>query len=530
MSISTYIDGLFSEWDSAQSPGMIVAVARGDEDLHRGAYGMADLAHGIPMDFRSVTRIASQSKQFTTLLMLMLEEEGLLALDDDIRDHLGYLPDYGTRVTIRHLANNTSGLRDILDMMIIGGTPITAPSSRDFARRTASRSAALNFAPGTDLLYSNTNFLLLTEILEAASGQSFDSLLAERLTEPLGMEDTRLMVRDDAILPRLAVHHRRGPDGGWLRAAWGIAIGGEGGLVSTGDDMLRWLRHLARPTICDPALIARMEASGATINGVPSPYGFGLMSGFSGGHRCVGHGGWISGSRSLSLRFPESDLAISILSNHDDFSPVVMMEKIAAHVLGAKGAKNATHPAPLRAGTYRQADGDGLFIIEAGDDRQSLTTGMGTAPLVESPEGRWVPQSSLPPFQLSAGERGAIVTEHFARETAFRPAEPGTAPALQEGAFYTSETEGLSATLSRFGDEWRLRLQSTDDASLLRLQHRDGTLFTVHPADSDTHDQWRFAPWVLPWLFTVRIDKDRLVINSDRTRNLVLPAAEAAGA
>ncbi|EKF20014.1 serine hydrolase domain-containing protein [Nitratireductor pacificus] len=524
MSISTYIDGLFSEWNNAQSPGMIVAVARGDEDLHRGAYGMADLAHAVPMDFRTVTRIASQSKQFTTLLTLMLEQDGLLSLDDDIRDHLDYLPDYGARVTVRHLANNTSGLRDILDMMIIGGTPITAPSSRDLARRTASRSAALNFAPGTELLYSNTNFLFLTEILEKVSGQRFETLLAERLTGPLGMDDTRLMVRDDAILPRLAVHHRRGPDGGWLRAAWGIAIGGEGGLVSSGDDMLRWLRHLARPTVCDPALIARMEAPSATIHGLPSPYGFGLMSAVCAGHRCIGHGGWISGSRSQSLRFPDQDIAISILSNHDDFSPVVLMEKIAAHVLGDRSTRAATRPAALSPGAYRQADGDEIFIIDDGDRQQSLTTGMGSAPLVESPEGRWVPHSSMPPFELSAGKDGTVVTEHFARQRVFRPAGAGAPQTLKDGAAYASATEGLSATLERNGDGWRLRLDSAGDASLLRLEHRDGTLFTAHPAETDPHDQWRFAPWVLPWLFTVRIEPDRLVINSDRTRNLVLDA------
>ncbi|WP_295812504.1 serine hydrolase [uncultured Nitratireductor sp.] len=526
MNLSSFIDDLCAEWNGERSPGVIVAVARGDEDIHRGAYGMADLAHGCPLTFRSVLRIASQSKQFTTLLTLMLETEGRLSLDDDIHDYLDYLPDYGTRITLRHLATNTSGLRDILDRMIIGGTPITAPSSRNFARRVASRSAQLNFAPGEDLLYSNTNFLFLTEILEAVSGRSFEALLAERITGPLGMSDTRLMVRDDEILPRLAAHHRRGPDGNWLRSAWGIAIGGEGGLVSTADDMLRWLRHLSRPTICDPALIERMERSGATINGTRSPYGIGLIANRICGHPSVGHGGWIAGSRSLSVRFPEADLSMAILSNHDDFSPLDLMEKIAVHILGDARKMPAARPQELPNGVYRQADGDEIFIVEAGADGQVLTTGMGSAPLAETEDGRFEPQSALPPFRLSMGEGGIIKAERFGRTLSFRRADPGVEdpPTMRADAAYACKTEGLWATLNLSGEEWQLRLESRDGASLLKLKRISGDLYTAHPVDDAIHDQWRFAPWVLPWLFTVRVSDGALVINSDRTKNLTLPA------
>lgn len=114
---------------------------------------------------RSVVRIASQSKQFTTWLLLALEREGRLSLQDDVRTHLPWLPDYGRTITLHHSASNTSGLRDILEMMTIGGVPILAPSSRQYACDVVGRQSELNFEPGYDLLYSNSNFLLLSEIL-----------------------------------------------------------------------------------------------------------------------------------------------------------------------------------------------------------------------------------------------------------------------------------------------------------------------------------------------------------------------------
>jgi D-aminopeptidase len=505
-------------WNSEASPGMMIAVLSGGEVVHEAAYGMADLANGIPLSSRSVVRIASQSKQFTTWLLLMLEREGRLSLQDDARTHLPWLPEYGTTITLHHLASNTSGLRDILEMMTIGGVPILSPSSRQYARDVVGRQSELNFEPGYDLLYSNSNFLLLSEILEKVSGLSFNELLKERITGPLGMHDTALMPRDDAILPRLAVHHRRGPDGNWLKAAWGIAIGGEGGMVSTLADMIIWQQNLRQPKIGDPRMIARMEDAGVMINGVPSPYGYGLVRDGD----AVGHGGWIAGARSESVRFKDADLGLVILANHDDCAPYVLARTIARDLLDtAKETREQKFDLP--AGTYRDEDGDDAFQIELRQSQPYLVMNMGGAPLLPAGDGSWQPQASIPAFALKPDIGGGLSATRFGRTRRFIPVAP-TAIQIDRftGRRFEAKSGAFHGETRKVGSELYLSLSSPEGTQRVKLIAYGDDFFFAHPVSSEVHDQWRVCPWVLPWLFTVRITADRMIINSDRTKRLIL--------
>ncbi|QEN86380.1 beta-lactamase family protein [Labrys sp. KNU-23] len=521
------IDALFAPFANEASPGFMVTVTLGDDVVYQRCAGMADLAHGIALSPTSVVRIASQSKQFTVLLALMLEAEGKLSLGDDVHDHCPWLPAYDQPITLRHLAANTSGLRDILDTMILAGIPILAPSSRATARAIVARQKGLNFPPDTDLLYSNSNFLLLSEILEQVSGLSFDDLLRERITGPLGMHDTRLMARDDEIYPRLATPHRRGPGGCWLKAAWGIAIGGEGGLVSTLQDMLAWQANLRRPKVGDTTMIARMEAPGALINGIASPYGLGLVASRHRGLRCVGHSGWIAGSRSESIRIPERDLGIVLLANHDDFSPYALTRRIADVVLDLEGGP-ALSPSAIalltaRAGTYREDGTSALLRIASEGGTPSLVSSMGASELEEVAQGRFRPRAGLAPYDLLIQADGSIETEKFGRRRRFRRVEtvPSDRSVLPAGR-YRDESSGLEARFHHHANGPGLRLSSPFGTLDLGLEPCDRDLFLAHPASRETHDAWRAAPWELPWLFSVRCLEDAIILNSDRSADIVL--------
>ncbi|WP_052121164.1 serine hydrolase domain-containing protein, partial [Inquilinus limosus] len=413
--LNARIDGLFARWAHPDSPGAAVSVTRHGREIHRGFYGMADLAHAVPIDARTVIRIGSQTKQFTVLLALMLEAEGKLSMEDDVRRHLPWLPAYPQTVTLRHLAANVGGLRDFLEIMMLGGLPLGAPSTRAGARRIIGRHGGVNFRPGTDLIYCNTGFFLLSEIIEQVSGQSFNQLLEERITGPLGMRDTRLMRWDSEILPRLADHHGRGPDGGWHKAQWGVVLGGEGGMVSTLEDMTAWLANLDAPKVGTPEMLARMSAPGAVIDGIPSPYGLGLVTCRYRGLASIGHGGGVAGGRSESVRFPEAGIGIVILGNTDDMGPFSLARRILDLVLGHEPgpprAKGAADRLARAAGLYRAEDGDDVFGIAVKDGEPVVVSNMGGGlPIEQTGEDSFMPERGIVPLEFTPRADGDIDT------------------------------------------------------------------------------------------------------------------------
>ena len=389
-------DKLFRTSAGTGSPGAVVAVTRNGKEILRAAYGMADIAHGIPLDAHSVIRIGSQSKQFTVLMTLMIAAEGKLSLDDEVNRYLPWLPKYPAPVTLRHVATNTSGLREFLEVLAFAGIPITSDSTRETARRVIARHADFNFPPGAAMIYCNTGFFLLSEIIEAVAGKSFNELLAERITGPLGMADTRLMPRDSQILPRLAMHHTRGADGNWHRAQWGVTLGGEGGMVSTLEDMLIWQANLANPRVGTPEMYQWMATPAVYHNGTTALYAGGLISAPYRGLACVGHGGGVAGGRSQSMRFPNEGLGIVILGNRDDILPFSLSRRIADAELGAQ-MTDARNPADWErlaaaAGLYRHEGGDDLFGIVIEDGEPVFGTSMGAAGIEQIGPNKFAPE------------------------------------------------------------------------------------------------------------------------------------------
>lgn len=520
------LDALVATTASPMAPGLAVAVLHKGEVLYKRVSGLANLTHDTPLTDRSVMRIASQSKQITVMMILMLEAEGKLSLADDIRSHFPWLPDWGHRVTIGHLASNTSGIRDILDSMIMAGMPITAPSSRTAAKAIVARQRELNFAPSSDILYSNSNFLLLSELIEQITGQSFNEALTRYITNPLGMEDTRLMVRDDEIYPRLADHHRRGPKGEWLKSAWGIAIGGEGGIVSTLSDMILWQQNLLRPKVGTAAMVERMSQSYVTINGVASPYGLGLVNTQHRGVPLVGHGGWIAGSRSESFRVPSKDLAIIVLSNHDDFSSFGLARDMLDIVIGREPEEliSSEGIAALKTvhGSWRSDEGGFLFRLEEAEGLPVMVGSMGVSALEEINPGIFRARGALPSFSFSITPNGTIMTEKLGRTSCYHKIAEADAIIGDPTGIYESDETGIVAKIDKSDQSCLMQISSPFGAAFLQLETCDKDMFFAHPAGRDLHDAWRAAPWILPWLYTVRITDDGLVFNSDRGRDVIL--------
>ncbi|OWK20065.1 hypothetical protein AJ88_35840 [Mesorhizobium amorphae CCBAU 01583] len=210
------------------------------------------------------------------------------------------------------------------------------------------------------MTYSNAGFFMLSEIIEQIEGATFNEVLRKRITGPLGMYDTSLILRDGSVMKRLAAHYTKRADG-WVHLGWGVEFGGEGGLVSTLDDMVIWQQNLIDPMVGTAEMYRRMATPCVFDNGATGFYGLGLETDVYRGRRAVGHGGSVAGGKSESMRFVDDGLGIIIIANNDQVATFAVARRIADIYFG-----NAV-PAPieLAPGRYRQEGGADVFEIVA---------------------------------------------------------------------------------------------------------------------------------------------------------------------
>lgn len=318
---SALVDQLFARWSSPDTPGAAVAVARGGEVLHVGTYGVRDVDGGDPITRDTVFYIASTSKQFTAACILDLAERGGISLADDVRDYIPELPDYGEKITLRHLLTHRSGLRDFLELMLFAGWELDDQDDPQRALELICRQKRLNFPPGSDFGYSNTGYFLLSEIVRRVSGSSLREYAQEHVFAPLGMNSS--VFKDDAEqeVPRLAVGHELARSGYRARHTR-FALVGSGGLYSTLDDLLAWQANFSTGAWGEELLREMQTPPTLRPDQGRSPelgrYGYGLMLRDYKGLPVVMHPGGSFGYQANLVRFPEQDLSIVVLANSSD--------------------------------------------------------------------------------------------------------------------------------------------------------------------------------------------------------------------
>jgi CubicO group peptidase (beta-lactamase class C family) len=367
------IEALFAGWDKPDRPGAAVGVARGGETIFRRGFGMASIEQGTPIGPDTAFRVASVTKQFCCLAALMLVRDGKLGLDDDVRRHWPALPRYGRTITIRHLMHNASGLRDYMTMMPLCGYWFDRMTTHDEIDAMIGRQRAINFQPGSRFLYSNSNFVLISRIVEKLAGKPLGALLEERVFRPLGMTRTRLATDPWTVEPGLAAAHLRLSDGRLVHPSIGTQMTGDAALISTVNDLLRWADAFAR----GPAGLRRLMGELATLepftNGTPNDYAFGLEAGVYRGLETFGHGGLLPGYRTEIMRVPAVDLAVVVIANVDAIDPYVMARRIMDIALEGD-ARMAAVPAPPRLTPFV-----GRWIDEAGGVVMTISAAQGAA-------------------------------------------------------------------------------------------------------------------------------------------------------
>lgn len=326
------LDRVFAAWSSKDGPGCSVAASQNGKTVYEAGYGAANLETDAPITPASIFHAASVSKQFTAMAVMLLAKEGKLSLDADIRTYLPELPDYGNRITIRHLLTHTSGLRDQWDLLALARgrfeeDRITEADVLDIV----SRQKSLNFVPGTEYLYSNTGYTLAAIIVGRVAGKSLRVFADERIFKPLGM--TRTHFHDDytmLVKGRTSAYTRYDNDKQWHVTIPNFDTYGATSLFTTVGDLLKWQENFRRPVVGDEALLKQMQTSAVLANGDTSGYGLGLAIGQQRGMLLVGHGGADAGYRSYTGRFPEHAFAIAVLCNAASADPGGLAANVSA--------------------------------------------------------------------------------------------------------------------------------------------------------------------------------------------------------
>ena len=356
------VDSIFSRFTTT-TPGCAVGASRHGRTVLAKAYGLSNLEYDVPLTPESIIEAGSVAKQFTAAAVLLLAQQGKLSLDDQVRKHIPELPDYGASLTIRHMINHTSGLRDWGTVAAVEGWPRGSRAhTHDHVLDIVARQRALNFPPGSEYLYSNTGYNLLAIIVQRVSGRSFADFTRTEIFEPLGM--TRTSWRDDytRVVKGRATAYSPTRNGFRLNMPF-ENVHGNGGLLTTVEDLLRWSANFDRGQVGGPALLREQLRQGRLTNGREIEYAAGLSVSRYRGVAEVSHSGATAGYRAFLTRYPEHGLAIAVLCNHGGAPAATLAHRVADLYLGSvvmdPAAPKAVTLAPsvlsARAGLYRNA-------------------------------------------------------------------------------------------------------------------------------------------------------------------------------
>src|SRR5580698_5688390 len=206
------VDQIFSVYDKPGSPGCSLGVIRDGDFAYRKAYGSANLELGVPLSPQSVFYMGSVSKQFTAASVILAAEQGYLSLDDDVHKYLPELPDYGHQITLRQMLHQTSGFRDMFDLISLSGGNAAEISSSDILRLIV-RQKSLNNVPGAEWIYSNSNYFLLAQVIQRATKKSLAQFAAQNIFQPLGMTHTLFYDDNTLVFPNRVAAYAPGKSG-----------------------------------------------------------------------------------------------------------------------------------------------------------------------------------------------------------------------------------------------------------------------------------------------------------------------------
>ncbi len=507
------IDQLFNRWGT-QTPGGVLLVSRGGRILYEKAFGLSDLEHNVINTSETVFEAGSVSKQFTAAAVLMLVQQGKIGLQDDIRKYFPDLPDYGEPITVEDLLHHTSGLRDWGVVASFGGWPRgTRVYNPAHVKDIIWRQKGINFKPGDEYSYSNSNYNMLTFLVEKVSGISHQVFTQEYIFKPLGMSHTKWRSNYREVIPNRAIAYSAGLTGYILNMPFENTFG-HGALLTTAEDLEKWNQRWRTASLGEE--LNKLQSTTIKLNnGRPISYAAGVVMDRFNGTSEISHSGATAGYRAWLAYYPESTLSVVFLSNLASTDPTAIGRAVAGIFLGQPQPEKfelSYKPTHLKTEDLKKLTG--LYVNHTGENVEEL--------IVEGDSLRWKRnKSALIPFGDNRFYQPNGLTLLFSKPGEMKMISPRGDTSVYTGvrSFYPDSKELTYFTGTYWSEEADVKVMVTLKEDRLQVFLSPETTIFLRPVYTDTF----FDPESVVYKF-LRGKKNEIIgftITSGRVRNLL---------
>lgn len=510
------LDEIFKPWSQPGSPGAAVAVIQHGKLVFEKGYGLANLEYDILVTPHTIYHVASVSKQFTAMALVLLENDSKLSLDDDVHKYLPELPDYEHPVTLRQLLQHTSGIRDQWQTLGLAGWRLDDVITQEQILRVLFRQRELNFVPGTRHLYSNGGYTLAAEVVARVSGKPFPVFCQERIFGPLGMTDThfhddhRRIVRDRA-------YSYEANGSGYEACPLNYANAGATSLFTTPSDLVRWLDNFREPKVGGRVAVERLQEPAVLADGKKPGYALGLSIGNDRGQKTISHGGGDAGYRSFVLWFPETELGVAVVSGLASFDSGGTAHKVAQVFLGEKPAREDAKPSPPSSPEPRQYITLPPSALDQYVGHYKLEVGLETD--VRRQGGKLMAQvPGADPQELHPLGTNRFYLEQPGGEVEFLPQKEGPLRMkfTQEGTTINGERTALAPQKPTSLEQYQGLYWSDELETEYTIVLKDGKLIAKHIRHGDIalipagKDRFNTKEWFTPQVIFLRDGSNRV--------------------
>jgi CubicO group peptidase (beta-lactamase class C family) len=323
------IDKIFSQWSKGASPGGSVGVIKNGELVFANGYGMANLEYDIPNTAKSIFRIGSTSKQFTAASIILLVEQNKIKLTDTLNLFYPEFPDYAKEISISHLLNHTSGIRDYLTLAALSGKTDDDFYTNEEVMAWLINQEQTNFKPGDEFVYSNSGYWLLGQIVKKVSGMTMAQYAEQEIFKPLKMENTHFHDNHKQIVRNRASGYMPTGENQFEISMTTLDMIGDGGIFTSIEDMKKWDDAYYDTKVLSKSFWKMMTKKGVLNDGEVLDYASGLFLGEYKGLNMISHGGSFVGFRANLIRFPDNQFSVMIFANRSDANPTSKAYEVA---------------------------------------------------------------------------------------------------------------------------------------------------------------------------------------------------------